>query len=182
MSKNHHEEDLEPEENDSVVDDCELDSTPPSEPEMVSMTKDEWDEVCHKLARLNTDYYELEKDFDNFRERSKEAISQSRIDGLKDALCCILPALDSLNKAKKMVDEVSLEGINLIEKSIMSALDKLKVEKIDCIGEKFDPSMHNAVFMQEKKGVKPGIVIDELESGYTYDGKVLKYSAVVVSK
>ena len=181
MSKKHHEDSIEPELDDSVVEEAQSPSEESAE-EMVSMTQSEWDEMCHKLARLNSDYYELEKDFDNFRAKSRENIAQSRVDGLKDALACILPALDSLNKAKKMVDEVSLEGISLIEKSIMTALDKLKVEKINCIGEKFDPAMHNAVFMQEKQGVKPGIVIDELESGYTYDGKVLKYSAVVVSK
>ena len=95
----------------------------------------------------------------------------------------LMDLLDSFKKARSMVKDASaLEGINMIEKSILSSLSQLKVERIKAEKEKFDPQLHNAVFMQESKDVPSGTIIAEMESGYMLDGKVLKYSQVIVAK
>lgn len=152
------------------------------ESDTIPVKKEEWERLRSSLARINAEHYELQKDFDNQRVRALEAIRQARVDGLKDALMTIFPALDHFKKAKSMVqDKNALKGIDMIEKSLLSSLDDLKVHKIASIGEQFDPALHNAVLMQESD--KPsGTIIEELESGYMYDDKVLKYSQVVVAK
>ena len=79
-------------------------------------------------------------------------------------------------------DQASLDGIMLIEKAILSSLEKLGVKKIDAVGKEFDPNYHNATLMQEFKGKKSGTVVEEMESGYTLNDKVIKYSQVIVAK
>jgi len=153
------------------------------EPPLVSMTQEEWNGVKAQMAKVLNDYKELEKDFENFRVRCKDSVVVAKQEGLIQAVLALAPALDSFKKAKQMtLDKTLLGGIELIEKSILSSLEKLHVNKIDAVGKMFDPQLHNAVLLQEGTGQPSGIVASELESGYTLDGKVIKYSQVVVAK
>jgi len=74
------------------------------------------------------------------------------------------------------------EGICLIEKSILSALEKQSVKPIEAIGKEFDPDLHNAIMTVEKKDAKPNTVVEEVEMGFTMGDKVIKYSKVIVAK
>lgn len=152
-------------------------------PPGVTLTQDEFNAIKAQLASAINSYTELEKDFDNFRARSIQNVASARYEGMTKAILALTPALDSFKKAKTMVkDQASLEGILLIEKAIMSSLEKLGVKKIDAVGKEFDPNYHNATLMQEFKGKKSGTVVEEMESGYTLNDKVIKYSQVIVAK
>ncbi len=153
------------------------------EKKTVSLTTEEFDAIKLQMAKVINDEKELEKDFENYRKRSREEVEKSFADGQTKALEIILPALDSFKKAKKMIlDEASIEGVNLIEKSIMQALEKLGVKKIKAVGEKFNPELHNAILSVQDDKAKSGYIVEETESGYTLGNKVIKYSQVVVAK
>ena len=153
------------------------------EKKTVSLTTEEFDAIKLQMAKVINDEKELEKDFENYRKRSREEVEKSFADGQTKALETILPALDSFKKAKKMIlDEASIEGVNLIEKSIMQALEKLGVKKINAVGEKFNPELHNAILSVQDDKAKSGYIVEETESGYTLGNKVIKYSQVVVAK
>ena len=53
---------------------------------------------------------------------------------------------------------------------------------MDILGKPFDPNTMNAVLVEEAEGVEPNTVIDVLQKGYTYKGKVIRYAMVKVSK
>lgn len=149
----------------------------------VVLSQEEFDGIKVQMAKVINDYKELEKDLENYRKRSREDIESARIDGIVKALNVILPALDTFKKAKKLIkDESSLSGVNMIEKSLFDSLGKLKVKKIECVGKKFDPSYHNAVLQVDDKRTKSGHVVEEIEAGYEMDGKVIRFSQVVVAK
>ncbi len=149
----------------------------------VVLSQEEFDGIKTQMAKILNDYKELEKDFEHYRKRTKESEIAFKTEGMTKALETILPCLDSFKKAKKMIkDEVVLEGVNMIEKNIISALEKLGVKKIDCVGKKFDADKHNAVLMVEDKKNKSGTVVEEIEAGYTLNGNIIKYSQVVVAK
>ena len=153
------------------------------EKKTVSLTTEEFDAIKLQMAKVINDEKELEKDFENYRKRSREEVEKSFADGQTKALETILPALDSFKKAKKMIlDEASIEGVNLIEKSIMQALEKLGVKKIKAVGEKFNPELHNAILSVQDDKAKSGYIVEETESGYTLGNMVIKYSQVVVAK
>ena len=81
-----------------------------------------------------------------------------------------------------ITDKSSLSGINLIEKSLLTELEKLGVKPIKAKGEKFDPEYHNAVMLVENESIPSGTVVEEYETGYTLGDKVIKFSQVTVSK
>lgn len=147
----------------------------------VSVT--EFVKLKYQLAEMINRYKQLEHEFDNYRIRTKQEAKQAKTDGLTKAIETILPALDSFKKAKALItDKGSLSGVNLIEKSLLVSLEKLNIKYIDCIGQEFNPEFHNAVMLVEDNTKQPNTVVDEIEMGFTLDGKVIKYSQVIVSK
>lgn len=153
------------------------------ETKQVTLSQQEYDGIKLQMAKVINDYKDLERDMDNYRKRSRQEVEDAKVDGMIKALETILPTLDTFKKAKKIIkDKDSLEGVNMIEKGVMEALKKLNVHKIDCVGKKFDPNFHNAVLSIDDTKHKSGTIIEEIESGYTFQDKVVKFSQVVVAK
>lgn len=125
----------------------------------------------------------IQADFDNYRKRTKAELEEARKIGFLSALKCVFKCIDDIEQAKKTChDKTVIEGLNLIENGIIKDIEKLGIKKISALGHKFDPSRHNAIAIVENKESKPNMVIQEVQSGYTYDDKVIRYSQVVVSK
>ena len=143
----------------------------------------EYVRLKYQMAEVINKYNSLSHEFDNYRKRTKEETKQAKIDGQVKAIEAVLPALDSFKKARDIIkDPNCLSGIALIEKSLLSSLEKLGVKPIECIGSAFDPEIHNAVMLVEKDGVKSGTIVDEIEMGFMLHDKVVKYSQVIVAK
>lgn len=72
-------------------------------------------------------------------------------------------------------------GVNGIIIQLDKTLAELGVKKIQAIGKKFDPHFHEAVKEVESE-IDDGIIIDELQSGFELNGKIIRPSQVVISK
>ncbi len=126
---------------------------------------------------------QLQADFDNYRRLTKDTKQEGISEGIKKACETILPAIDTFKKAYKVVeDKKSIEGMKMIEKALLDELSKLKIKRIPTIGHEFDASCHCAVALIEDEKAKSGTIIEELQAGYTLEGKVIRYSQVVVAK
>ena len=75
-----------------------------------------------------------------------------------------------------------LNGCESIENKITEGLDKLGVKKIETIGQKYDPHLHNVIAALHDEGKDDDIILEEYQSGWTMNGKVIRYSKVVVNK
>ena len=125
---------------------------------------------------------EVEFDFENYKRRTKDNFQQGVDEGIKQACSVILPALDSIKKAKKlMLDNTMLNGLLMIETNLFNALERLGVTKISTAG-KFDPEIHNAVLVTVDNNRKSGDIIDELMAGFKFKDIVLRVPDVVVAK
>lgn len=161
-------------------------SDKPQKPEkedekVVTLSQEDYDGIKLQMAKVINDYKDLQRDLENYRKRSREEIDSAKDLGIEKALQVIFPALDSFKKAKEMIgDKKTLSGVEMIEKSLFDALKKFDVEKIETKNKKFDPMCHNAVLSIEDKNVENGYIVDEVESGYTRHGKVIKFAQVVV--
>lgn len=145
--------------------------------------KDEFIKLKYQFSEFVNKYKEYEREFENYKRRTREEIVQAREEGVVKAVKALIPALDTFKKARLIVkDENSLNGINLIEKSIMAEFEKLGVKKIKAKGEKFDPEKHNAVLLVENSEVESGVIVEEFEAGYILGEKVIKFSQVSVAK
>ena len=78
-------------------------------------------------------------------------------------------------------DEAAIEGTNLIYNKLMDYLKTKGLDKIEAKGEKFDTDLHEAVTQipAPAEDLK-GKVVDVIQTGYTFNGKVLRYAKVVV--
>jgi len=125
----------------------------------------------------------IQADFDNFRKRSIVQIQNARLDGIASTAEVLLPSLDAFKKVKETItDEKTLQGIEMLEKSILSAFEKLGIKKIEAVGLPLNPNVHNALAVTKDESKEDGIIVDEFQAGYEMDGKVIRCSQVLVNK
>lgn len=125
----------------------------------------------------------IQAEFENYRRRMHDQLTIERQEGVVSVIDVFLPCLDTFKEAKKRItDEKVLEGVNMIESKIMNALNKLEVEKIEAVGQKFDPNFHDVIAVMHNENYDDDIILEEYQAGYKYKGKVIRYSKVIVNK
>ena len=140
------------------------------------------------LAKEKDDYLRLMAEFDNYRRRTSQEkldlVSMAAVDTIKG----LLPILDDFERALKVLGEsgdsdAAKEGTQLIYTKLMSFLKGKGLAVIEAQGQPFDTDLHEAVaqFPVQEEGQK-GKVFDVCQTGYTLNGKVLRYSKVKVTK
>ena len=125
----------------------------------------------------------IQADFENFRRHADENVKKAKIDGQVSVLEVFLPCLDTFKEAKKsIVDENVLKGVEMIENKIMDALNTLGVEKLESIGQVYDPHIHNVIAVMKDETKENDIILDEYQAGYKFNDKVIRYAKVIVNK
>jgi molecular chaperone GrpE len=136
-----------------------------------------------KLAedRLNQIRY-LHADFDNYRknfEREKEAIVKLANENLIKELLVILDEFElAINS---MGSEKNKEGLSMLYRNFCRVLEKHGLKQIKALGEKFDPSLHEAL-MKEPSEREDGIILREIQKGFMLNSKVIRPSRVIISE
>lgn len=125
-------------------------------------------------------------DFENFRRRQAIEKEEFLKMACKDILQDLLPVLDNFERAmtasKDAKDAASVvSGVELIQKQLVEAVKKNGLEVIQALDNPFDPNYHEAVQQIVDDEKEDQTVINELQKGYTLNGKVLRPSMVVVS-
>ncbi|MCL4288400.1 MAG: nucleotide exchange factor GrpE, partial [Thermoleophilia bacterium] len=140
-------------------------------------------------------------DFENYRRRVKVEVAEAEQRGRAALARSVLPALDNLERAlvaagvdpsgrggdgEAPSEEVSArdalaEGVALVYRELSAALERTGVVAFDPVGERFDPSEHEAIATSAADGVESGTVIETLERGYRVDSQVIRPARVVVS-
>ena len=142
-------------------------------------------ELADKLSAGHNDYLRLMAEFETFRRRSAEERLNLVSTAAADTIKGLLPVLDDCERALQVLDKSSdsaaIEGTSLIYNKLMTYLKGKGLDVIDAKGQKFDIDFHEAVAQipapsEEQKGT----VIDVVQTGYTFNGKVLRYAKVVV--
>ena len=144
-------------------------------------------ELEDKVAKDKDDYIRLMAEFDNFRRRTAqeklELVSVASMDTIKG----LLPVLDDCERAldvlKKSNDsEAAKEGTELIYHKLLSYLQSKGLAVIDALGQEFDTDLHEAVAQfPVPEDDKKGKVFDVVQTGYTLNGKVIRFAKVVVA-
>ncbi|KKR17571.1 MAG: Protein GrpE [candidate division CPR2 bacterium GW2011_GWC1_41_48] len=143
-----------------------------------------------KIKQVNAELTGLLKraqaDFVNFRNRveaeKKDWVKYGEIQVLMD----LIQVLDNFSQAAKHVPEDIKSnqwvlGVQNIEKQFEEALKNRGIEKIDAVGQLFDPSLHEALFMEESD--KPeDTVLEVFADGYKLGDKIIRPARVKVSK
>jgi len=143
-------------------------------------------ELEAKTAKDKDDYIRLMAEFDNFRRRTSqeklELVSMASTDTIKG----LLPVLDDCERALAVLkeskdSESAKEGTELIYHKLMAYLNSKGLAVIEAKDQQFDTDLHEAVaqFPVQEEDMK-GKVFDVVQTGYTLNGKVIRFAKVVV--
>ncbi|MCK5812400.1 MAG: nucleotide exchange factor GrpE [Clostridiales bacterium] len=156
------------------------------EKKQISKLEKKIKELDEKNKESVDSFKRLAAEFDNFRKRTIKEKEQIYTSATNDVIDSFLPVIDNMETANKSVhksDDIAdvLKGFELVYRQFNEVLEKIGVEPIECLDEDFDPELHNAVMHIEDEKYEQNKVIEELQKGYTYKGKVIRHSMVKVA-
>ena len=144
------------------------------------------------------DYYEkyvrLSADFENFRKRTEREKAALLAYGKKDFVEKLLPAYEVMlrqqaHMQKEEADEKgsaqmqSLRaGLNMVLGELKKAFAAERIEKLDVVGKPYDPQTSEAIALVPAPADKDGQVLEEVQMGFSMEGKILRPARVVVGK
>ena len=153
--------------------------------ERIAQLEQELEKAKEQAEKEKNDYLRLMADFENLRRHSAEErinlIGSASVDTIKG----LLPVLDDCERAMEILskssDEAAKEGTRLIYDKLMAYLKTKGLEVIDAKGKKFDTDFHEAVAqVPVPDESQKGNVFDVVATGYTLNGKILRFAKVVV--
>lgn len=133
----------------------------------------------------------LRADFDNFRKRTERERAEIERYALSDVLRDLLPVVDNLERALAAQSPSAAsapgeagdlrKGVEMIVRQFQEVLKRYGLTPIAAIGERFDPSVHEAVIQEESDSVAGPTVALELQRGYRLNDRLLRPSMVKVA-
>lgn len=148
--------------------------------------KDELAQLKQANDDLKDKYLRAVAEFDNYKKRTLKEKADLILNGGEKTISAILPVLDDFERAlnDKTDDPKAIkEGMELIYKKFVSALESLGVKKIEAKDKDFDVDYHEAVAMVPGLGDdKKGKVIDCIQEGYMLNDKVIRHAKVAVGQ
>ena len=149
--------------------------------------RDKKDKKDEKIEELNDRLMRQMAEFENFRKRTEKEKSQMYTVGAADVIEKLLPVVDNFERGlAAMTDDEKTtsfaQGMELVYKQLMTTLTDMGVTSIEAVGVEFNPDFHNAVMQAPSEEYESGVVIQELQRGYVYKEKVIRYSMVMVAE
>lgn len=146
--------------------------------------KQEKETIVSKEAEYLDMAQRIKAEFENYKRRNADVVSQSFDNGVAHTVAKMLPAIDSFKQAKSSIqDENMLKGLDLVLSQIITAFGELGVTKIPAVGEQFNPNFHNAVLVGNETDKEDGIILDEYQEGFILkNDRVIRHSVVKINK
>lgn len=138
------------------------------------------------FENLNNQYLRLAADFDNYRKRQAQEREALLKYGAQECMKKIIEVVDNFDRALQSVEKIDnvdkmKETFFILNKQLIDSLTKLGLEQIQCVGEKFDPNLHEAVMQTPSEEHEEDTIISELQKGYKLGDKVLRPAMVNVA-
>ena len=160
--------------------------TPVEEVQQEETVESETDKLKADFENLNNQYLRLAADFDNFRKRQEQEREALLKYGKQECMKKIIEVVDNFDRAVQSVEKIDnvekmKETFFVLNKQLIDSLTKLGLEHIECVGQKFDPNLHEAVMQTPTEEYEEDTIINELQKGYKLGDKVLRPSMVSVA-
>jgi molecular chaperone GrpE len=160
----------------------------PDEPEQGSVEM-----LTREVAESRDKMLRTLAEMENLRKRTSREVADARTYGITGFARDVLEIADNLQRALDAVPaearaaadpglKALIEGVELTERSLLNALEKHGVRKLDPVGERFDPNFHQAMFEVPDASVPAGTVVQVVQAGYMISERVLRPALVAVSK
>jgi molecular chaperone GrpE len=129
-------------------------------------------------------------DAENIRRRAERTAEEARQYAISDFARELLMVADNLKRTiaaaaerpETVEDDLLIEGVRATERLLEQTLSRFGIRKIDALGKRFDPSLHEAVMEADDGSQPPGTVVRVVEDGYTIHDRLLRPARVVVAR
>lgn len=129
-------------------------------------------------------------EIDNTRKWAEKERERAAVSGAEGVAAALLGVMDSFEKAAAQARALAggageaaqfAAGVDLLYRSFAGALANAGLSPIECVGKAFDPYTMEAVMSVPDDSRPEGTVIEEVQRGYLFRGKVLRTSKVRVA-
>lgn len=149
----------------------------PSVEELLAAAKEE-------NAKLQDLYMRALAEAENARRRAEESVEKAHKFGVEKFAKNLLPVLDSLEKALELnsnPEDPMMQGVQATYRQFVQAMEKSGMTEINPVGEKFDPTRHQAIAMvPAQEGQTSGQVAQVFQRGWLISDRVLRAAMVSV--
>jgi len=143
--------------------------------ELKRQLEDKQDRLLHALAETDNVRRRAQRDREDYVRYANESL-------LRD----LIPVLDNFDRALAAARAAGqsgtvLSGIELIQRELQRVLEKAGVTRYSAVGERFDPTRHEAIARVVSAEAAPDTVVNETAAGYLLNGRVLRPAMVAVA-
>ncbi|HMI80234.1 MAG TPA: nucleotide exchange factor GrpE [Solirubrobacterales bacterium] len=148
----------------------------------------DFDALLADAHKERDEYLELAKrtkaDFENFRKRMSQEVQAAGTRSKAALVGELVHVVDNLERALEAAetDNPLAQGVQLTYRDLCMALDNHGVEVFDPVGEKFDPTWHEALTTKPAEDSEPGTVIETMQKGYRLGDQLIRPARVIVSE
>jgi molecular chaperone GrpE len=171
----------------------------PVSPEDIEMAQ-ELDEQSLELIQLKEEAAALKDrllrtaaDMENLRKRAEREKAEATLYAATNFARDLLSVADNMNRAvasvsaeaREKADETTrnlLAGVEMTERELLNVFQRYNIRKVETVGAKFDPNLHQALFEVPTKDHPPGTVVQEMQSGFAIGDRCLRPAMVGVAK
>ena len=132
-------------------------------------------------------------EMENLRRRTEREVADAKLYGVTALARDMLTFADNLRRALDSVPpeirdsaagplRTMIEGIEVTERDFVSRLARHGVKKLEPLGQKFDPNLHEALFEVPDSSVPSGTVVQVAEAGYAIGERVLRPAKVGIAR
>lgn len=144
-------------------------------------------QLTEERDRLKDHLLRSRAEMDNYRKRIERDREEMNAQRARQVILSMLPVLDNFERALQAssgsTDAASvIAGVEMIRDQFKQGILGLGVEAVPALGEKFDPTLHEAVAVEPRDDVEDGTVIDVLQEGFKMGERLLRPSMVRVAK
>ncbi len=155
---------------------------------------EELQERCRRaeeqVERIQNRYKQIQAEMDAELEQTRQRLqraAESRLEVVKGELYKkLIEVADNLERALQLSESAEksalVEGVRATHYLLLRELEAEGIKPIQAQGERFDPSLHEAVDIVEVEPERDGLVIEVHKTGYTQGDRLLRAAIVRVGK
>jgi molecular chaperone GrpE len=149
--------------------------------------------LTKEVAELKDKHLRALAEMENLRKRTEREIVDGRLYGIAGFARDVLGIADNMRRALDAVGsdtreqadagvKALLDGVELTERELLKTLEKHGIKKFEPLGEKFDPTLHQAMYEVPDPALPAGTVVQVGQAGYKIGERILRPAMVAVSK
>lgn len=162
-----------------------MEATKKNNETMTGDAPSEIERLKEEVSREHDMYLRALADYDNYRRRIERERATAARSGKRELILQLLEVLDGFDRALLHVGNAPSsvsEGLQLLQRKLLSVLEAQGVTPLESLGETFNPELHDAIGTVQSAELRPGTVADEVQRGYRWGDDLLRPARVRVAQ